>query len=42
MFNNIIDSIKFIKFKINIITIEKKYRFDLKDKINYYYYYFRC
>jgi len=30
--------INIIKFEINIISI-KKYRIDLKGKINYYYYY---
>ena len=37
---NIIKFINIIKFEINIITIRKKHRFDLKDKINYYCYYY--
>jgi hypothetical protein len=35
---NIIIFMNIIKFEINIITIGKKNRIDLKDEINYYYY----
>ena len=34
---NIIKFINIIKIKVNIIATEKKYRFDFKGKINYYY-----